>query len=121
MLHWPDSTGERRATPWRSATEIFEKGQSLAALDARSAAAQAWVEGVAEKSGQRVDWHYSGGIAHVLVLGDHAKALTTAQGMVPDPDVRVLRWFSAEDAGCYRAGVTPLPEEVIAVDVIGSL
>jgi hypothetical protein len=102
-------------------SEVFKKGQSLAAVDARSAAAQKWVEKVAEKSGQRVDWHYSGGVAHVLVLGDHAKALAVAQEMARDPDVRVMRWFSAEDAGCYRAGVTPIPEDVVAVDVTGSL
>lgn len=96
--------------------EVFSKGVSLAALDARSGPAEAWVHEVAQRSGQRVDWHYSDGVAHVLVLGDHAKALATAKAMEPHLDVRVMRWFEPADAGCYRAGVSaPLPDGVVGV------
>lgn len=101
--------------------EVFSKGQSLAAIDGRSKDVEPWVQEVAKRSGQRVDWHYSGGIAHVLVLGDHAKALAAAQSMTADPGVRVMRWFTVDDAGCYRSGVTPVSDDVIAIDVIGSL
>lgn len=101
--------------------EVFDKGQSLAAIDGRSKDVNPWVEKVAQESGQRVDWHYSGGVAHVLVLGDHAKALETAKRLAPELVGRVMRWFGADDAGCYRAGVTPLPAEVVAVDVIGAV
>lgn len=104
----------------RCDSEVFKTGQSLA-LDARSAAAEPWVRQVALESGQRVDWHYSGGVAHVLVLGDHAGALEVAKRLAPKLDGTVLRWFGTEDAGCYRAGVTPLAAEVVAVDVLGSL
>lgn len=93
--------------------EVFKKGQSLAALDARSTDAEAWVREVAAKSGQRVDWHYSGGIAHVLVLGDHAKALEAAKAMPPTDAVRVMRWYSTGDAGCYRSGVSPAPPKAV--------
>lgn len=95
--------------------EVFSKGQSLAALDARAKDAEPWVQEVAKQSGQRVDWHYSGGIAHVLVLGDHAKALEAAKAMPPTDGVRIMRWYDQEDTGCYRAGVTPLEDDVIAV------
>lgn len=95
--------------------EVFNKGRSLAALDASSGPAEAWVREVAVRSGQRVDWHYSGGIAHVLVLGDHAKALEIAKAMPPTDAVRVMRWYSTDDAGCYRAGVSPPPPD----DVVG--
>lgn len=95
--------------------EVFSKGQSLAGLDAWTKDAEPWVQEVARRSGQRVDWHYSGGIAHVLVLGDHAKALETAKAMPPTDGVRVMRWYDREDAGCYRAGVSPAPPD----DVVG--
>jgi hypothetical protein len=96
--------------------EVFQKGVSLAALDARSVHAEPWVRAVAERSGQRVDWHYSGGIAHVLVLGDHAKVLEVAKAMPLTADVRVMRWFSPDDAGCYRAGVSdPPPADALAI------
>lgn len=98
--------------------EVFKNGRSLAALDARSGPAEQWVRAVAEHSGQRVDWHYSGGRAHVLVLGDHAKALGVAKAMPKTADVHVLRWFEEEEegVGLYRAGVTPIADDVIAVD-----
>lgn len=101
--------------------DVFKNGLSLAALDARSGPAQQWVDEVARTSGQRVDWHYSGGVAHVLVLGDHAKAMDAVRAMPPCDGVRVMRVFERHDAGCYRAGVTLMPDNVVAVDVIGSL
>lgn len=96
-------------------SEVFSKGQSLAALDGCSKDVEPWVQEVAKRSGQRVDWHYSGGIAHVLVLGDHAKALENAKAMPPTEKIRVMRWHSPDDAGCYRAGVSPTTHD----DVVG--
>lgn len=101
--------------------EVFKNGRSLAALDARSGPAQRWVETVAKRSGQQVDWHYSGGIAHVLVLGDHAQALEVAKAMPKTSAVRVMRWFEAEGSGLYREGVTEIPDDVIAIDTTGTL
>lgn len=87
------------------------------ALDAGSKNAEAWVREVAAQSGQRVDWHYSGGIAHVLVLGDHARALHAAKAMPPTEGVRVMRWYAPDDAGCYRAGVSPAPpDDAVGID-----
>jgi hypothetical protein len=74
---------------------------------------------VAKKSGQRVDWHYSGGRAHVLVLGDHAKALEVAKEMASDPEVHILRWFEHEGEGLYRDGVSALPEGAVGIDTSG--
>lgn len=96
--------------------DVFKNGKSLASVSASSRAAEAWVKRVAKESGQRVDWHYSGGRVHVLVLGDHAAALAVAQRLAPalgDNGV-VLRWFDEDSAGLYRDGITPLPEGVIA-------
>lgn len=66
------------------------------------------------RSGQRVDWHYSGGRANVLVLGDHAVALKVACQLEGRLDGRVLR-FSDDQRSLYRAG-DPVPEGTIAVD-----
>lgn len=94
--------------------EVFKDGIGLCVIDARMHAAEAWVRKIAERSGQRVDWHYSGGRGNVLVLGDHARALQVARDLVPELDGRVLR-FSEDQVSLYRAG-DPLPQGVIAVD-----
>ena len=83
--------------------DIFANGVGLCVLDARSHAAETWVKSVAEKSGQRVDWHYSGGWANVLVLGDHAVALATARELSSTLDGRVMS-FSEDGRALYRAG-----------------
>jgi hypothetical protein len=44
---------------------VFAKGSSVAIVDACSHCAEVWAQSVAKESGQRVDWHYSGGIANV--------------------------------------------------------
>jgi hypothetical protein len=95
--------------------EVFKNGVSLASLDARSDPAEAWVKRVAAESGQRVDWHYSGGRVHVLVLGDYAAARATAERLLPELDGGLLRWFDGSGLGLYRAGVTVLHPKALAV------
>ena len=48
--------------------KIFEKGTTVAMLDAPSEHAEAWVQAVAAACGLPVDWHYAGGRAMVLAL-----------------------------------------------------
>ena len=83
--------------------EVFRNGVGLCVLDAGSAAAEEWVRKVAKASGQRVDWHYSGGRANVLVIGDHAAALASARELAPQLNGRVLR-FSEDQHALYREG-----------------
>ena len=97
----------------RCDSEVFAKGQSLCAIDGRPDPVEGWVQRVALLSAQRVDWHYSGGVAHVLVLGDHARALAAARSISGELDGRVMRWYEPDAAGLYRAGVTEAPEGVI--------
>jgi hypothetical protein len=66
----------------------------------RAAGFEAWVCRIREASGQRVDWHMSGGRAQVLYLGDRA-AIEAAIEANPSP-ATVLRWFSDGDAGLWR-------------------
>lgn len=98
--------------------EVFEKGLGVAALDARMHAAEAWVKKVAAASGQRVDWHYSGGVANVLYLGDYAKVTQAIEQLKGELDGRIMRIFPPESHGLYRAGDV-LPDGVIGVDSSG--
>ena len=93
--------------------EVFDKGVGLCVIDARMHAAEAWVQSVATRSGQRVDWHYSGGRANVLVLGDHGKALDAVHALADTLDGTLLS-VSADGRALYRAG-DALPDGVIGV------
>jgi len=57
-------------TPPDCDPEIFKHGQPVLAMVGSSNAIERWVKAVAEKANARVDWHYSGGIAQVLHLGN---------------------------------------------------
>ncbi|TSC83255.1 MAG: hypothetical protein G01um101419_85 [Parcubacteria group bacterium Gr01-1014_19] len=96
--------------------EIFRKGTSVAVLSGSSNAIERWVQAVAKKSNARVDWHYSGGRANVLHLGDKKsrkrvfEAINDLQSELKGDILQV------GGPGLYRAGVTPVPDGTIAVD-----
>lgn len=96
---------------------IFRNGSPVFLLDARSAAAEAWVRALAQRTGVRIDWHYSGGIAQVLFLGtEEDRARIIEQRGPSNHEVRVMRIFdSGAGGGLYRAGVDTLPDDVIGV------
>lgn len=84
--------------------EVYKHGTALLLLDGWQRDVEPWVQRVAKESGERVDWHYVGGRAVVLVLGDeraHARAMAAASTLLPelpvgeDPDrpVRLLRRY----------------------------
>jgi hypothetical protein len=101
--------------------DIFNNGLPLMLVDTGNTGGAAiferWIQGVAFDSGQLVDWHYSGGIAQVLALGDWSKAQRTARQHavhhLPD-DMTVMRWCRGEADGIFRAGVSEAPEGAIA-------
>lgn len=115
--------------------DIFRNGHSICMLDACMHRAEWWVQEVARISGQPVDWHYSGGIANVLHLGDYDKVDDAAQTMTPAIGAsmvrrpgecggcsghehapgRLLRLFGPTARGPYRAG-DPLPPGALGVD-----
>ena len=97
--------------------EIFKEGQPVASLDARSKDAEEWVCAVAKKANARVDWHYSGGIAQVLHLGDdesRARVEVAIDELLHKLNGRIMRRFLKEEQGLYRAGVTETPDGAIA-------
>lgn len=109
--------------------DIFKNGASICSLDACRHRAEDWVQAVARESGQRVDWHYSGGIAHVLFCGDRDavdRAIDKLAGELSRPmarkpgecgrcegtihlEARLLDRFEAGDRGLYRAGDATAP------------
>jgi hypothetical protein len=103
-------------------------------LDACMHRAEEWVQAIARESGQRVDWHYSGGIANVIYLGDHAKVLDAVVKLTPMLDApmprladqcgscggsehrrgRIMRVFGDGSRGLFRRG-DPVPDGALAV------
>ena len=59
-------------TPVPCNPDIFKKGRGVCIVDGSSNAVERWVQSVAKKANAQVDWHYSGGRANVLHLGDDA-------------------------------------------------
>jgi hypothetical protein len=97
--------------------EVFKNGEPVVLLDGSSESVEQWVQEIARISGSRVDWHYSGGIAQVLHLGDRAsrcrveKAITSLPKII---DVRIIKRVARQQEGLYRSGVTQAPEGAIA-------
>lgn len=52
--------------------EVLKKGRGVCVVQGSSNAVERWVQSVAKKANAQVDWHYSGGLANVLHLGDDA-------------------------------------------------
>jgi len=114
--------------------KVFDKGKGVCALTACMHRAELWVQSVAKESGQKVDWHYSGGIANVLYLGKYKKVAETVVKLAGDLSKpmarkegecgtctgdthrpgRILQMFGADAHGLYRAG-DELPDGVIGV------
>jgi hypothetical protein len=73
-------------TPAPCDPEIFKHGECLASATGSSNAVERWVKAVAGAAKARVDWHYAGGIAKVLHLGDGAsrsRALAALKSVDP--------------------------------------
>jgi hypothetical protein len=64
--------------------EVFNKGEYVGMLAADTSAE---IEGVVKKAAQnarqRMDWHYCGGRARVLTLGDVQNARRSLRALVP--------------------------------------
>lgn len=104
-------------TPPPCNRKIFKQGEPVAALDARSNAAERWVKSVAAKADAQVDWYYSGGIAQVLHLGNaesRARVMAAIEELAPTLDGRILNLYASGSPGLYRAGVTPVPDGALA-------
>lgn len=102
-------------TPPPCNPDIFEKGEGVCVVDGRSNAVERWVQSVAKKANAQVDWHYSGGRANVLHLGDtdsRQRVLNAISELEGELDGSIL---SVGGPALYRAG-DPVPKGTIAVD-----
>jgi len=67
--------------------DIFENGTPVFMTHSiPSNAMERWVKLVAKKSGQRVDWSFTGGRAVVKALGDIAKVRAAIEALLPEHD-----------------------------------
>jgi hypothetical protein len=114
----------------RCDSEVFEKGEPILLIDGWAKDVEPWVQKVAALSGQRVDWHYSGGIAQVLFLGDRLRVMGAVEALERElvwndsdeprfkgserRNPRIMRRFGEAAPGIYRAGVTEAPEGAVA-------
>lgn len=74
-------------TPPPCESDIFKNGECVFVTDTiPSNAMEGWVKHVAEISGQRVDWHFVGGRARVLALGDIEKVKLAIEALMPEHD-----------------------------------
>lgn len=72
-------------TPPNCDTEVYKHGSHVGTVDGSSNAVEKWVKTIAKESNARVDWHYIGGRANVLHLGnkeDRKRVLETMHKLV---------------------------------------
>ena len=64
---------------------IWKKGEHVFSIydGGSSADIDDWVKIIAKESGQRVDWHYFGGVAVVKVIGDCDKVREVIKKHIP--------------------------------------
>lgn len=104
-------------TPAPCDEEIFQKGKTVVVVYGSSNAIERYVQSIAKKANARVDWHFSGGRANVLHLGDadsRARVESALDELPPQPPVEILYRVADNEPGLYRATVTPAPDNAIA-------
>lgn len=96
--------------------EIFTKGVGICIVDGSSNAVERWVQSVAVMANAKVDWHYCGGRANVLHLGDadsRERVLAAIQALTPRLEGTIL---SVDQPALFRSGVDPVPSGAVAYD-----
>jgi hypothetical protein len=102
-------------TPPPCNRKILKKGRGVCVLDGSSNAIETWVRAVAMKADAQVDWHYSGGRANVLHLGDdesRQRVLNVIEELKDELNGCIL---SVGGPALYRAG-DEVPAGTVAVD-----
>ena len=108
-------------------SEVFKHGVSVCTVYGTTPQVEAWVRTLAEKANARLDWHFSGGIANVLMLGDEAMRNRVEHWIPRAPFLCIEGIHTKESRPCvmrvtprgahgpYRQGVTPMPDGVAGV------
>src|SRR3990167_7598907 len=109
-------------TPPPCNPDIFKNGKGVCVVDGSSNAVERWVQSVAKKANAQVDWHYSGGRANVLHLGDdesRQRVLNAIKELEGELKGRIL---SVDGPALYRNGVEdPDATGVVVREVDGQL
>lgn len=106
---------------------VYKDGVSICTVYGTTPQVEAWVRTLAEKAEARLDWHYSGGMANILMLGDDAMR-DRVEAWIPRVRFLGIEGIRTKASGpCvmhhtprgafgpYREGVTPIPDGVVAV------
>ncbi len=102
-------------TPAPCNPDIFKNGKGVCVVDGSSNAVENWVQLVAKTANAEVDWHYSGGRANVLHLGDDASRQRVLDAINKLKNKLKGRIMSIDGPTLYRQG-DEVPEGTIAVD-----
>lgn len=82
-------------TPPPCDKDVYGHGHTiLHCATAGPCAFENWVKKVAQDSGQRVDWHYVGGLAAVLYIGDYHKVLSSLNKFRQELDDQIAAVYS---------------------------
>ena len=103
-------------TPKPCDPDIFKNGTGLCIVDGRSNAVETWVQAIAKRADTQVDWHYCGGRANVLHLGDEAgrqRALEAVKELESQLEGHIM---SIDGPALFRNGVDEAPEGAIGYD-----
>lgn len=76
--------------------EIFENGKTVCIAHASSNVMERWVLAIAAKANARVDWHFYGGRANILHLGDaesRRRVLDAINELIPELNGQILRKY----------------------------
>lgn len=80
-------TTEEKPIPPPCSQDIYQNGTPVFRTDTiHSFDLEPWVQKVAALSGQPVDWHFAGGRAIVLALGDLEKVRAALRELLPEHD-----------------------------------
>ena len=109
-------------TPPPCNTKIFKHGTGVCVVDGRSNAVERWVKAVAKKANAQVDWHYSGGRANVLHLGDNESYQRTLNAIHELKGKLEGTILSIGGPARYRNGVEdPTATGAVVLEVDGQL
>ena len=82
--------------PPACAAEVYKNGALVMITHSIPAnALEAWVKTVAEQSGQAVDWHFAGGRACILALGDLERVRAAIEALLPEHDEMQRKEYEA--------------------------
>lgn len=103
-----------RPTPMPCDSLIFQYGSPVALIAGKSIAIEAWVKEVRKAAKAQIDWHFTGGIAQVVHLGDEAsrqRVEVAIDTLISTLQGRLMKRCEMRDKGLYREGVTPVSED----------